>query len=75
MRTKAEVDAQDGTAIRAALKAAVDNADRLSVNMELPTEQGLAVLDGDNRLLRLVDDMLDAAIARGREMADDARRG
>lgn len=39
------------------------------------TEQGLAVLDGDNGLQQLVDRMLDAAIERGRQMAEDARRG
>ena len=37
------------------------------------TEQGLAVLDGDDRLQRLVDRMLAAAIQRGEEMAAAAR--
>lgn len=39
------------------------------------TEQGLAVLDAENGLQTLVDRMLDAAIERGRQMAEDARRG
>lgn len=39
------------------------------------TEQGLAVLDGDDGLRQLVDRMLDAAIERGRQMAEEARRG
>nr|WP_294849383.1 pyrroline-5-carboxylate reductase [uncultured Sphingomonas sp.] len=39
------------------------------------TEQGLAVLDGENGLQQLVDRMLDAAIERGRAMAEEARRG
>lgn len=39
------------------------------------TEQGLAILDGAYGLQPLVDRMLDAAIERGRQMAEDARRG
>ena len=36
------------------------------------TEQGLAVLDAPDGLQRLVDAMLAAAIARGRQLAEDA---
>ncbi len=36
------------------------------------TEQGLAVLDAPDGLQRLIDTMLDAAIARGRELAEEA---
>lgn len=39
------------------------------------TEQGLAVLDSADGLLPLIERMLDAAIERGRQMAEDARRG
>jgi pyrroline-5-carboxylate reductase len=36
------------------------------------TEQGLAVLDAADGLQRLVDDMLAAAIARGKQLAEEA---
>ena len=36
------------------------------------TEQGLAVLDAPDGLQRLVDAMLAAAIARGRQLAEEA---
>jgi pyrroline-5-carboxylate reductase len=36
------------------------------------TEQGLAVLDAADGLQRLVDDMLTAAIARGKQLAEEA---
>lgn len=39
------------------------------------TEQGLAVLDSAEGLQPLIERMLDAAIARGKQMADEARRG
>lgn len=39
------------------------------------TEQGLAVLDAPDGLQSLVDRTLDAAIRRGRELAEEVRRG
>lgn len=38
------------------------------------TRKGLDVLDADDRLTRLLGDMLAAAVRRGREMAEEARR-
>jgi pyrroline-5-carboxylate reductase len=38
------------------------------------TEQGLAVLDADDGLQPLIDRMLAAAVARGRQLAEDAAR-
>lgn len=39
------------------------------------TEQGLAVLDAPNGLQDIVDRTLDAAVRRGRELAEEVRRG
>lgn len=39
------------------------------------TEQGLAVLDAADGLQALVDRTLDAAVRRGRELAEEVRRG
>lgn len=39
------------------------------------TEQGLAILDAPDGLQALVDRTLDAAVRRGRELAEDVRRG
>lgn len=39
------------------------------------TEQGLAVLDAPDGLQALVDRTLDAAVRRGRELAEEVRRG
>lgn len=61
-----------GTAAMAATGEAMSAVAQRVASPNGTTEQGLAVLDGDDGLQRLVDRMLDAAIARGRQLADEA---
>jgi pyrroline-5-carboxylate reductase len=61
-----------GTAAMASTGEAMNAVARRVASPNGTTEQGLAVLDGPEGLQRLVDRMLDAAIARGRQLADEA---
>ena len=61
-----------GTAAMAARGEAMADIARRVASPAGTTEQGLAVLDAADGLQRLVDDMLAAAIARGRQLAADA---
>ena len=60
-----------GTAALAKRETMADIARRVA-SPNGTTEQGLAVLDGADRLQRLVDAMLAAAIERGRQLAAEA---
>ena len=61
-----------GTAAMAATGEAMVDIARRVASPAGTTEKGLAVLDAADGLQRLVDDMLAAAIARGRQLADEA---
>lgn len=61
-----------GTAAMAAEGEAMEDIARRVASPNGTTERGLAVLDGSEGLKALVDRMLDAAIARGRELAAEA---
>jgi pyrroline-5-carboxylate reductase len=63
-----------GTAAMAAQGEAMAEIARRVASPNGTTEQGLAVLDADDGLQRLVDRMLAAAIKRGRELAEAAAR-
>jgi pyrroline-5-carboxylate reductase len=60
-----------GTAAMAAGETMADIARRVA-SPKGTTEQGLAVLDADDGLQRLVDTMLAAAVARGQQLAAEA---
>ena len=60
-----------GTAAMAGHESMADIARRVA-SPKGTTEQGLAVLDADDGIQRLVDRMLDAAIARGKQLAAEA---
>lgn len=60
-----------GTAAMAAKEGMAEIARRVA-SPKGTTERGLAVLDADDGLQRLVDAMLEAAIARGRQLAAEA---
>ncbi|MCY7398683.1 MAG: pyrroline-5-carboxylate reductase [Sphingomonas bacterium] len=61
-----------GTAAMAAAGEPMAEIARRVASPNGTTEQGLAVLDAAGGLQQLVDAMLDAAIARGRQLAEDA---
>lgn len=61
-----------GTAAMARESEAMADIARRVASPNGTTEQGLAVLDATDGLQRLVDAMLDAAIARGRALAQEA---
>jgi pyrroline-5-carboxylate reductase len=63
-----------GTAAMAAHGEEMTDIARRVASPKGTTEQGLAVLDADDGLQRLVDRMLAAAIARGRALAEAAAR-
>ena len=61
-----------GTAAMAANGEPMAEIARRVASPKGTTEQGLAVLDAVGGLQQLVDEMLAAAIARGRQLAEDA---
>jgi pyrroline-5-carboxylate reductase len=61
-----------GTAAMAGSGEAMAEIARRVASPNGTTEQGLGVLDAADRLQRLVHDMLAAAIARGKELAEEA---
>jgi pyrroline-5-carboxylate reductase len=63
-----------GTAAMAATGEPMEDIARRVASPRGTTEQGLAVLDGVPGLQSLVDEMLGAAIARGHELAEAARK-
>ena len=72
LATSIAVQTLVGTAAMAATGEAMSAVARRVASPNGTTEQGLAVLDGEDGLQRLVDRMLAAAIARGRQLADEA---
>ncbi len=72
LATRIAVQTLVGTAAMAATGEAMSEIARRVASPKGTTEQGLAVLDGEDGLQQLIERMLGASIARGKALAAEA---